>query len=786
MGMPLYAGFNSRISLSLVTICVAFASTAVSMMKLSSLSLQTLSFVRGFTVIAFRPITVINSSMFKGLTFNSFVRKTSLISSNSLSETIRVNLPSLKAWYTAKLAGLLSRQEMKMLVSTTALISRIYLFSGHLAYPGYFFFGGYAFYLAAYVVYRIIQPFGPGSLFQPLHKLYLFLNRQLSNKFFYINYGSDRHFVPLSIRKNTILSVISQEFRAKAASSSPARDEDFAAVVENMVLKELNPRTDHGVNHYFGRGAWGESRENGRYYSAEAVAVAFLPVISRLRRCFRTFVGVRLLEIGDVVRYANISLREGGLHIHAAAHKIPLKYFKSQGIAIVTSISAKSGIYPYYHLIVGKKPIKRVASIAGSPLEDSNYLNKEALEIIGHLKRLKDAHKNDVPKEIIRGWNRDKLDYKVRKNWWVGVMADIANLLEEDFIRDEKLIVSMKYFLKKYVNNEFVDRLTTAEDIQEANQLIEKIVEYGKIIMLTAYDAKIARALEEAGIRWILVGDSAAMVVHGFDTTRFATMDMMVRHVQQVRMGVKNKDTIVIGDMPWLAYETEGQAVENARRLIRTGATVVKVEGGREKAHIVRAIVNAGIAVMGHLGYTPQTGKLRVYGKNEKEQQRLFNDALSLQEAGAFAIVLEMVYSEVAKALTGMLRIPTVGIGAGQETSGQVLVINDILGISKFISGKKPRFAKKFIEKGEDPSNSEVIREVAGRYKEAVISGEYPAPDNYFSLAGKKNPSGNDTFIVSSALGGENSDKENLDREIIQGYAGLSGLPCEKSPGEYK
>ena len=184
MGMPLYAGFNSRISLSLVTICVAFASTAVSMMKLSSLSLQTLSFVRGFTVIAFRPITVINSSMFKGLTFNSFVRKTSLISSNSLSETIRVNLPSLKAWYTAKLAGLLSRQEMKMLVSTTALISRIYLFSGHLAYPGYFFFGGYAFYLAAYVVYRIIQPFGPGSLFQPLHKLYLFLNRQLSNKFF--------------------------------------------------------------------------------------------------------------------------------------------------------------------------------------------------------------------------------------------------------------------------------------------------------------------------------------------------------------------------------------------------------------------------------------------------------------------------------------------------------------------------------------------------------------------------------------------------------------------------
>ena len=134
-----------------------------------------------------------------------------------------------------------------------------------------------------------------------------------------------------------------------------------------MVLKELNPRTDHGVNHYFGRGAWGESRENGRYYNADAVATAFLPVISRLRRCFRTFVGVRLLEIGDVVRYANISLREGGLHIHAAAYKIPLGYFKSQGIAIVTSISAKSGIYPYYHLIVGKKPIKRVASIAGSP-----------------------------------------------------------------------------------------------------------------------------------------------------------------------------------------------------------------------------------------------------------------------------------------------------------------------------------------------------------------------------------------------------------------------------------
>ncbi|OGX58258.1 MAG: 3-methyl-2-oxobutanoate hydroxymethyltransferase, partial [Omnitrophica WOR_2 bacterium RIFOXYC2_FULL_43_9] len=272
-----------------------------------------------------------------------------------------------------------------------------------------------------------------------------------------------------------------------------------------------------------------------------------------------------------------------------------------------------------------------------------------------------------------------------------------------------------------------------------AFQLIEKAVACGKMIMLTAYDAKTARALEEAGIHWILVGDSVAMVVHGFDTTRFATMEMMERHVRQVREGVRNKDTIVIGDMTWLSYETEEEAVENARRLIRAGATVVKVEGGREKAHIVRAIVNAGIAVMGHLGYTPQTGKLRVYGKNEKEQQRLFNDALSLQAAGAFAIVLEMVYSEVAKALTEMLEVPTVGIGAGKDTRGQVLVINDILGISKFISGKKPRFVKKFIEKGENHSNPEVITAVARRYKEAVISGEYPALDNYFSLAVRKN-----------------------------------------------
>ena len=243
-----------------------------------------------------------------------------------------------------------------------------------------------------------------------------------------------------------------------------------------------------------------------------------------------------------------------------------------------------------------------------------------------------------------------------------------------------------------------------------------------RIAMLTAYDFPTAQLVDEAGIPAVLVGDSLGQVLLGYETTVRVTMEEMLHHAKAVVRGTRR--AMVVGDMPFLSYSTPEDALANAGRFLReAGAQAVKIEGGVRAARIIEALVKAGIPVMAHIGLTPQAinalGKVRVQGKSREQARALVQDALAVQEAGAFAVVLELVPSQLAAAITARLRIPTIGIGAGAGCSGQIQVITDVLGLGSFV----PRHARPFADlRG-------TILAAASAYRAEVEAGTFPGEE---------------------------------------------------------
>lgn len=250
-----------------------------------------------------------------------------------------------------------------------------------------------------------------------------------------------------------------------------------------------------------------------------------------------------------------------------------------------------------------------------------------------------------------------------------------------------------------------------------------------KLTMLTAYDYSMAKLMDEAGVNSILVGDSLGMVMLGYEDTLSVTMDDMIHHTAAVTRGAKN--ALVIADMPFMSYQVSvEEAVRNAGRLIKEGhAQAVKLEGGSIVAPQVRAIVNASIPVMGHIGLTPQSvnafGGFKVQGKSLEAAQKLIDDAKALEEAGAFAIVLECVPAKLAEKITASVSIPTIGIGAGAGCDGQVLVYQDMLGM---FSDFTPKFVKRFGDIGT------MMKEAFQSYIKEVTEGTFPAQEHCFTI----------------------------------------------------
>lgn len=250
-----------------------------------------------------------------------------------------------------------------------------------------------------------------------------------------------------------------------------------------------------------------------------------------------------------------------------------------------------------------------------------------------------------------------------------------------------------------------------------------------KITMLTAYDYTTAKIMDECGINTILVGDSLGMVMLGYNTTLPVTMDDMVHHTAAVSRGAN--DAFVVADMPFMSYQVSvSEAVANAGRLVKEGgANAVKLEGGASVCEQIRAIVDASIPVVAHLGLTPQSvnafGGFKVQGKNVDSAYRILEDAFKIQEAGAFMLVLEGIPSKLAKIITERLEIPTIGIGAGKDCDGQVLVYQDMLGMT---TGHTAKFVKKFAEAGE------VMRKGINDYINETRSGEFPAIEHTYAV----------------------------------------------------
>lgn len=249
------------------------------------------------------------------------------------------------------------------------------------------------------------------------------------------------------------------------------------------------------------------------------------------------------------------------------------------------------------------------------------------------------------------------------------------------------------------------------------------------ISMMTAYDYSSALLVEQAGIDVILVGDSLAMVVMGHESTVPVTMDEMLHHSRAVARGARLP--FLVGDMPFLSFQVSPEeAVRNAGRFLKEGnMDAVKLEGGAEMADTVRAIVRAGIPVLGHIGLTPQTVSMlsgyRVQGRSAESAVKLYDDALALQDAGCFAVVLEAVPAPVAAAITARLDIPTIGIGAGAGCDGQVLVFHDLLGLFDRL---QPRFVKRYAEVGD------VIRGALTSYREDVEARRFPADEHTYGM----------------------------------------------------
>lgn len=250
-----------------------------------------------------------------------------------------------------------------------------------------------------------------------------------------------------------------------------------------------------------------------------------------------------------------------------------------------------------------------------------------------------------------------------------------------------------------------------------------------KITVLTAYDARFAGLIDEAGIDMVLVGDSLGMVVLGYESTVPVTMAEMLHHARAAKKGVQR--AVLVGDLPFLSYQVDQrEAIANAGRFLKeAGCDAVKLEGGAEVCDTVAAIVRAGIPVMGHIGLTPQTagqlGGYKVQGKDLESAQKMLRDAKALAAAGAFALVLECIPDQLAAAITEAISIPTIGIGAGPHCDGQVLVTHDLIGMfEKFV----PRFVKQYANLAPQ------IKEAIAAFRDEVRSGAYPDAAHSFPM----------------------------------------------------
>jgi 3-methyl-2-oxobutanoate hydroxymethyltransferase len=249
------------------------------------------------------------------------------------------------------------------------------------------------------------------------------------------------------------------------------------------------------------------------------------------------------------------------------------------------------------------------------------------------------------------------------------------------------------------------------------------------IVMVTAYDAPSARIVDDAGVDMILVGDTLAMVVLGYDDTLQVTTDDMAHHVAAVARA--KPSALVVGDLPWLSYHVStDDTVRNAAALVRAGAGAVKLEGGRKRLPAIQAILDAEIPVMGHIGLTPQSvhaiGGFKVQGKELEQARAIVDDSIALAEAGCFAIVLECVPDAVARLVTDSVGVPTIGIGAGRHCDGQVLVYHDLLGFQDWM---RPKFVRRYAELGAEAT------EAVARFADDVRSGRFPSSEETYHAA---------------------------------------------------
>jgi 3-methyl-2-oxobutanoate hydroxymethyltransferase len=294
-------------------------------------------------------------------------------------------------------------------------------------------------------------------------------------------------------------------------------------------------------------------------------------------------------------------------------------------------------------------------------------------------------------------------------------------------------------------------RLTVAD-------IAKRYADGQRLPMLTAYDYPTAQILDEAGVPLLLVGDSLGQVLLGYESTVRVTMTEMLHHTKAVVRG--SQRAMVIGDMPFLTYSTVDEALENAGRFLQeAGAQAVKIEGGVRSARVIEAMVKAGIPVIGHIGWTPQAqlgmgGKVKVQGKDRSQARSLLADALAVQEAGAFSIVLELMPAQLATAITERLRIPTIGIGAGPGCSGQVQVITDLLGLGDFM----PRHARPYAQLRT------TIAEAARAYAADVEAGTFPGEAETVLM---------DEAVLDDALGRGESDRAG-------GSIPVGGIPLDR------
>ena len=278
-----------------------------------------------------------------------------------------------------------------------------------------------------------------------------------------------------------------------------------------------------------------------------------------------------------------------------------------------------------------------------------------------------------------------------------------------------------------------------------------------RIATITAYDYPTAALVDEAGIPLILVGDSLAQVMLGYDTTVRVSMEEMLHHTKAVVRGTRR--ALIVADLPFLSYSTTEDAIANAGRFMReAGTQAVKLEGGVRSARSIEALVRAGIPVMGHIGLTPQAintiGKVRVQGKSREQARQLLNDALAVQEAGAFAVVLELVPGQLAAAITERLRIPTIGIGAGAGCSGQIQVITDTLGLGDWT----PRHARPYADLHG------TILDAVSRYRADVEAGTFPGPAETVLM---------DASVLDQVLGRSGADRADMSGD-------LAGIPLDR------